>query len=34
KYTSVSIHVEMNSPEDVVSKYKEVGEKVEGVISL
>lgn len=34
KYTSVSIHVEMNSPEDVVSKYKEVGKKVEDVISL
>ncbi|EGV43842.1 DUF493 family protein [Bizionia argentinensis JUB59] len=34
KYTSVSIHVIMKSPEDVVAKYKEVAEKIEGVISL
>ena len=34
KYTSISIHIKMESPEMVISKYKEVGEKVEGVISL
>ncbi len=34
KYTSVSIHVKMNSADHVISKYKEVGEQVEGVISL
>lgn len=34
KYTSVSIHVKMKSPEDVVEKYKEVGQEVDGVISL
>jgi hypothetical protein len=33
-YTSVSISVKMNSPEDVIEKYQEVAEKVEGVISL
>jgi hypothetical protein len=33
-YTSVSIHVEMKDPDAVISKYKEVAEKVEGVISL
>ena len=34
KYTSVSINVRMKSPDAVISKYKEVAEKVEGVISL
>ena len=34
KYTSVSIHVRMKDPDQVIEKYKEVGAKVEGVISL
>ncbi|MFD2550665.1 DUF493 family protein [Bizionia sediminis] len=34
KYTSVSIHVTMKTPDHVISKYKEVAEKIEGVISL
>lgn len=34
KYTSVSINVFMKNPEAVIEKYKEVAEKVEGVISL
>ncbi|GAB4161015.1 MAG: hypothetical protein Tsb0033_17820 [Winogradskyella sp.] len=34
KYTSVSVNVRMKNPDAVISKYKEVGEKVEGVISL
>ncbi|GGE41202.1 DUF493 family protein [Psychroflexus planctonicus] len=34
KFTSVSIHLKMKNPQDVISKYKEVGEKIEGVISL
>jgi putative lipoic acid-binding regulatory protein len=34
KYTSVSIHVLMKDPDAVITKYKEVAEKVEGVISL
>jgi putative lipoic acid-binding regulatory protein len=34
KYTSVSINVLMKNPEAVINKYKEVTEKVEGVISL
>ncbi|WP_194767882.1 DUF493 family protein [Tamlana sp. I1] len=34
KYTSVSINVNMKSPEAVIEKYKEVAEKIEGVISL
>lgn len=33
-YTSVSINVRMQSPDEVIEKYKEVGQKVEGVISL
>jgi putative lipoic acid-binding regulatory protein len=33
KYTSLSIHVKMNSAEDVIKKYRLVGE-VDGVISL
>lgn len=34
KYTSVSINLQMPTPEAVIDKYKEVIEKVEGVISL
>lgn len=34
KYTSVSINVTMKDPDAVIKKYKEVAEKVEGVISL
>ena len=34
KYTSVSINVKMKDPEAVITKYKEVTENVEGVISL
>ena len=34
KYTSVSINVSMKNPEAVIDMYKEVAEKVEGVISL
>ena len=34
KYTSVSINVNMTTPDAVIEKYQEIGEKVEGVISL
>lgn len=34
KYTSVSIQVRMPSPGMVITKYKEVGQKVKNVISL
>ncbi|MCX7548566.1 DUF493 family protein [Xanthomarina sp. F1114] len=34
KYTSISVSVKMKDPEQVIEKYKEVAEKVEGVISL
>lgn len=34
KYTSISINVLMKNPDTVISKYKEVAEKIEGVISL
>ncbi len=34
KYTSVSVNVTMKNPEAVIEKYKEIAEKVEGVISL
>lgn len=34
KYTSVSVNVRMRNPDAVIGKYKEVAEKVEGVISL
>ncbi|TDY11971.1 DUF493 family protein [Meridianimaribacter flavus] len=34
KYTSVSINLLMRDPDAVIAKYKEVTEKVEGVISL
>lgn len=34
KYVSISINVRMKNPGAVIEKYKEVGEKVEGVISL
>ncbi|HET8854968.1 MAG TPA: DUF493 family protein [Salinimicrobium sp.] len=33
-YTSVSVNVKMKDPDAVISKYKEVGVKIEGVISL
>ncbi|APG59678.1 DUF493 family protein [Christiangramia salexigens] len=34
KYTSVSINVRMKNPDAVIEKYKEVADKVDGVISL
>jgi putative lipoic acid-binding regulatory protein len=34
KYTSISVNLKMKSPDHVIEKYKEVGEKIEGVISL
>lgn len=34
KFTSVSINLQMKNPQQVVDKYKEVGEKIEGVIAL
>ena len=34
KYTSLSVNVRMKDPDAVIYKYKEVAEKVEGVISL
>lgn len=34
KYTSVSVNVRMASPDAVIAKYKEIAQKVEGVISL
>lgn len=34
KYTSISINLLMRNPDAVIEKYKEVAEKVEGVISL
>ena len=34
KYTSISINVLLRNPDAVIEKYKEVAEKVEGVISL
>ncbi|OUR90906.1 hypothetical protein A9Q87_13290 [Flavobacteriales bacterium 34_180_T64] len=34
KYTSVSIHVLMKDPDAVISKYKDVAENVDDVISL
>lgn len=33
-YTSISINVRMKSAEAVIAKYKEVGEKIDEVISL
>ena len=33
-YTSVSVNVKMQDPDAVIDKYKEVAEKIEGVISL
>lgn len=33
KFTSVSIHVIMNSADDIIQKYKEAG-TIEGIISL
>lgn len=34
KYTSVSVNLMMTTPENVIEKYKEVTDNVEGVISL
>lgn len=34
KYTSVSINVQMPTPERVIEKYKEVADNVDGIISL
>jgi len=34
KYTSVSVQVKMESPEIVISKYRKIGNEVDGVISL
>ena len=34
KYTSVSIHVKMKSPDAVVDKYREIESNIDGVISL
>ena len=34
KYTSVSVQVKIESPEIVISKYKKIGNEVDGVISL
>ncbi|PZD78216.1 DUF493 family protein [Mesonia sp. K7] len=33
-YTSISVNLKMESPDAVIEKYKEVGEKVPDVISL
>jgi hypothetical protein len=33
-YTSVSVNVTMADPDAVIEKYKEVGDKIDGVISL
>lgn len=33
-YTSISINVRMKNPDAVIEKYKEVANKIEGVISL
>ncbi len=33
-YTSLSIRLEMESPEQIIKKYKLVGYQIEGVISL
>lgn len=33
-YTSISINVRMNNPDAVIEKYREVADKVEGVIAL
>ncbi|TXG35789.1 DUF493 family protein [Seonamhaeicola maritimus] len=34
KYTSISVNLLMSNPDSVIEKYKEVAEKIEGVISL
>lgn len=34
KYTSISVNLLMRDPNAVIDKYKEVAEKIEGVISL
>ncbi|MFV0564468.1 MAG: DUF493 family protein [Flavobacteriaceae bacterium] len=33
-YTSISVNLNMKDPDAVIEKYKEVAEKIEGVISL
>lgn len=33
-YTSISINLQMKDPDAVITKYKEVADQVEGVISL
>ncbi|OUS02224.1 hypothetical protein A9Q86_04145 [Flavobacteriales bacterium 33_180_T64] len=33
-YTSISVNLQMKDPDAVIDKYKEVADKVEGVISL
>lgn len=33
-YTSVSVNVKIKNPDAVIDKYKEVADKIEGVISL
>ena len=33
-YSSISVNVKMKNPDAVVAIYKEVGEKIDGVISL
>lgn len=34
KYTSVTVRLDLDNPEQVVEKYKIVGDQIEGVISL
>lgn len=34
KYTSISIHVKLKNPDEVIQKYKDVGENIAGVVSL
>ena len=34
KYTSISINTIMDTPEDIIDKYKEVSKNIQGVISL
>jgi len=34
KYISFSIQAKFNSPEDIIIKYKEVGQKIKGILSL
>ena len=34
KFTSITIRIRLKSPDFVIEKYKEVGQEIEGVISL